>query len=352
MEFKVQDIQVNGPASVRVRPEDATNIQLKAERMEIKDNFGRLEILKPVPGLWKDFYDRMLAEKGRQNKRKVAEFTEPFNGERYRCILADTSSGQTISMRKLPKSALHIERDLGFSRATIESLLQGSGLTIIGGQIGSGKTTTLISALEMLGPSKRGNLGTVEQPIEFIFPEDGVIQREVGTHVDSFAEAVEHFLRMDRDTIMIGEIRDFSTAEAAVMAAACGHSVVATIHADSAIDIPTRMATLLDAKLIRLLPTVLRGLWWQHIYRRGDGSGVAIPIYESLQVTNSVRQIISSGPEALPQLMQEMHAQGRENMAQVAQKWMRIGKVNADEMSQWLQPRGRVNDVYVPPRRP
>lgn len=342
---------MQSPGPVRVKPEQATNIQLKADKMEVKDNFGRIEIIKPLPGLWKDFFDRMITEKGRQNKRKVAEFTEPFNGERYRCILADTSSGQTISMRKLPRTALHVERDLGFNWTSIESLLQGSGLTVFAGQIGSGKTTTLISALEMLGPKKRGNLGTVEQPIEYIFPEDGVIQREVGTHVDSFAEAIEHFLRMDRDTIMIGEIRDFSTAEAAVMAAACGHSVVATIHADSAIDIPTRMATLLDPKFIRLLPTVLRGLWWQHIYRRGDASGVAMPIYESLEVTNSVRQIISSGPEALPQLMQEMHAQGRESMAQVAQKWMRNGKANAEEMNQWLFPRGRISDVHPHHRR-
>ncbi|SBW84200.1 twitching motility protein [Pseudomonas veronii 1YdBTEX2] len=328
-----------------LRPEDATNITLTKDSLEAEDNNGRFEIMKP-PGAWKDFFDKMLSEKGRGNKRKAANFTTPFNGERYRCILADSSGGQVITMRKLMSSIPRVEKDLGLDWNAIRPLLEGSGLTIFAGQMSSGKSTTMISAIEQLG-RKRGNLGTVEDPIEVEFRGGGVIQREVGTHVDSFAEAIRDFVRQYRNTIMVGEIRDPETADAAVLAASLGHSVVGTLHADSAIDIPTRMSSLLDPKLARILPSVLRGLWWQHVYRRGDGKSKPLPIYESLYVTNSVRQIIADGPEKLPQLMNEMVSQKRVSMAQSATAWIHKNQATAEELRQWLDARGRINDSQL-----
>lgn len=326
--------------------EEATNITLSQDSLEAEDNRGRFEIMKP-PGAWKDFFDRMLSEKGKGNKRKAANFTVPFNGERYRCILADSAGGQIITMRKLMAEIPQIERDLKLDWHAIKSLLEGSGLTIFAGQMGSGKSTTMIAAIERLGRAKRGNLGTVEDPIEVEFSGGGVIQREVGTHVDSFEEAIRDFVRQYRKTIMVGEIRDPETANAAVLAASLGHSVYGTLHADSAIDVPTRMNSLLDPKLSRILPSVLRGMWWQHVYRRGDSTSPPMPIYESLYVTNSVRQIIADGPEKLPQLMNEMATQKRVTMAHSAMKWVNSGAATKEEMRQWLETRGRINDAQL-----
>ncbi|MCU9528094.1 ATPase, T2SS/T4P/T4SS family [Pseudomonas mosselii] len=326
--------------------ETATNITLSADSLEAEDNMGRFEIMKP-PGAWKDFYDRMLGEKGGGNKRKATNFTTPFLGERYRCILANSAGGQVITMRQLMKEIPRLEQDLGFDWNVIRPLLEGSGLTIFAGQMNSGKSTTMISAIDRLGRARRGNLGTVEDPIEVEFTGGGVIQREVGTHVDSFSEAIRDFVRQYRKTIMVGEIRDPETAEAAVLAASLGHSVVGTLHADSAIDIPTRMSSLLDTKLGRILPSVLRGMWWQHVYRRGDHLSKPLPIYESLYVTNSVRQIIADGPEKLPQLMNEMVSQKRVSMAQSAIAWINKGLATREELRPWLETRGRINDAQL-----
>lgn len=329
-----------------LKVEDATNITLSKDSLEAEDNLGRFEIMKP-PGPWKDFFERMLSEKGKGNKRKASNFTTPFNGERYRCILADSAGGQIITMRKLMREIPQIDRDLGLDWNAIRTLLEGSGLTVFAGQMGSGKSTTMIAAIERLGRAKRGNLGTVEDPIEVEFTGGGVIQREVGTHVDSFQEAIRDFVRQYRKTIMVGEIRDPETANAAVLAASLGHSVIGTLHADSAIDVPTRMSSLLDPNLSRILPSVMRGMWWQHVFRRGNSSSPPLPIYESLYVTNSVRQIIADGPEKLPMLMNEMSQQKRVTMAQSAMKWVTTGAASRDEMRQWLEARGRINDAQL-----
>lgn len=330
--------------------EEATNITLTQDSLEAEDNLGRFEIMKP-PGAWRDLYDRLLSEKGKGNKRKAANFTIPFNGERYRCILADSAMGQIITLRRLMKTIPRVDHDLGFDWNAIGSLLEGSGLTIFAGQMNSGKSTTMIASIERLGRAKRGNLGTVEDPIEVEFTGGGVIQREVGTHVDSFAEAIRDFVRQYRKTIMVGEIRDPETADSAILAASLGHSVVGTLHADSAIDIPTRMNSLLDPKLARILPSVLRGMWWQHVYRRGDNKSKPLPIYESLYVTNSVRQIIADGPEKLPQLMNEMVSQKRVSMGQSALAWVNKGLASREEMRPWLLTRGRINDEQLDLKR-
>ncbi|WP_409287020.1 ATPase, T2SS/T4P/T4SS family [Pseudomonas guariconensis] len=338
----------NQSANDRVDLAEANNITLFANRLEANDNFGRFQIYDTPPGPWKDFYDSKTADlAARANKRKSQNFTTQFQGDRFRCILTDSNEGLCITMRRLMRQIPRIEKDLKLDWGAIGPLMQGSGLTIFASAMGHGKSTTMISAIEGIGQKARGNLGTVEDPIEGIFPGGGVIQREVGTHVDTFQDAIRDFIRQFRQTIMVGEIRDSETAEAAVQAASLGHSVFATLHTDSAIDIPARMSVLLDAKYTRLLPTVMRGMWWQHLIRSGEGQVDPLPIYESLYVTNAVRQIIAAGPEALPQLMQEMHVQGRKNMAETAMHWVRMRKLRQEQVQQWLQPRGRINDAQL-----
>lgn len=326
---------------------EATNIYLTEEVLEAEDNYGRFEAMRPPPGAWKDFFQRMVSEKAKASRRKASNFTMPFLGERYRCILADSSHGWGITMRKLMKEIPRIQEDLHLDWAALQPLMEGTGLTIFAGQMGSGKSTTMISAIDKLGRAKRGPLGTVEDPIEVEFQGGSVIQREVGTHVDSFEEAIKDFVRQYRKTIMVGEIRDPITANAAVLAASLGHSVYATLHADSAVDIVPRMQALLDPQLKPILATTLRGLWWQHVFRRGNDRSNPLPIYESLSVTNSVRQIISDGPDKLPQLMQEMHAQQRKTMAQTAMIHINNRKASRAELHQWLEKRGRISDEQL-----
>lgn len=333
-----------GSESQIILPENATNIYLTDKILELENNDGAFSAIMP-PGAWKDFFDQMMAEKGRGKRTISANFTQAFLGHRYRCILASSVGGMGVSMRRLMTSVPRFREDLSLDWRVIQQLTEGSGLTIFAGQMGSGKSTTMIAAIEKMGRRQRGGLGTVEEPIEFIFPGYGVIQREVNTDVDSFAEAIRDFVRQNRKTIMVGEIRDPETANAAVLAASTGHSVFATLHADSAIDIVPRMQALVDTKYKGILPGTLRGLWWQHVVRHGDATRPPVPIYESLYVNAQVRAILDAGPERLPQLMSEMHRQGRKNMSEVALEMVNNRRLKKEEAQEWLVRRGRLNDM-------
>jgi twitching motility protein PilT len=326
-----------------IKPETATNIYLMKSTLELEDNSGNFYTTMP-PGEWKDFFDQMVAEKGKGKKTISSNFTQPFLGHRYRCILASSVAGMGISMRRLLSTIPRFREDLNLDWRVIQQLTEGTGLTIFAGQMGSGKSTTMIATIDKMGRRQRGGLGTVEEPIEFIFPPGGVIQREVGTDVESFAEAIRDFVRQNRKTIMVGEIRDPETANAAILAASTGHSVFATLHADSVLDIVPRMQALVDSKYERILPGTLRGLWWQHVVRHGDPTRPPVPIYESLHVTAQVRSILEAGPERLQQLMSEMQRQGRKSMAQVAQEMISSRKLKKEEAHEWLYRRGRFND--------
>lgn len=330
--------------SGRMSPDTATNIYLTKKTLELEDNSGLFSAITPPPGAWLDFFELMCTEKIKGKKTTSANFTQPFLGHRYRCILASSVAGMGVSMRRLMSTVPRFREDLNLDWGVVQQLTEGTGLTIFAGQMGSGKSTTMIAAMEKMGRRTRGGLGTVEEPIEFIFPGTGVIQREVGTDVDSFADAIKDFVRQNRKTIMVGEIRDPETANAAVLAASTGHSVYATLHADSAIDIVLRMQALVDSKYTRILPSTLRGLWWQHIVRHGDQERPPVPIYESLYVTSQVRAIIEAGPERLNQLMAEMQRQGRKNMSQVASDMVRSRKLKKEEVHEWVNRRGRLND--------
>ena len=191
---------------------------------------------------------------------------------------------------------------------------------------------------------ERGPIGTVEDPIEGLLTGPGVIQREVGTHVDSFAQAIKDFVRQNRHTIAVSEIRDPETANAALMAASTGHSVVATIHADSALDVFPRMLALVDDKLAKILPRTMRGIWWQHVVRFGDSDRKPLPVYESLEVTNAVRQILEAGVDKLPQLGNEMQRQSRKSMAETAMQLVAQRLATRDEVAEFINRRGRINE--------
>lgn len=320
----------------------ATNIELSSNHIEASDNNDRI-VRGPIYGQWKDFYETMIAENVRGNKKLSSDFTAPFIGHRYRCCLANSYNGFTVSMRRLPDRVPDFREDLQLDWNVIEPLTRGSGLTLFSGIMNSGKSTTMCATIAKMDRRVRGNLGTVENPIEYIFEGSGVIQREIGEHTESAEAAIRDCVRQHRRTIMISEIRDPETANAALLVASTGLSVFATIHADSAMDVVGRFQALVDSKYEKLIPRTLRGLWWQHVLRFSDDRR-PVPIYESIEVTNAVRQILEAGPDKLPQLTQEMQKQGRKNMAETALQLVNKRLVSRHEVSDFIARRGRVTE--------
>jgi type IV pilus assembly protein PilB len=148
-----------------------------------------------------------------------------------------TLFGEKVVMRLLDKSNLQLDMTkLGFEQTQLDVFLrcihQPFGMVLVTGPTGSGKTTTLYSALADLNKTSE-NLSTAEDPVEFNLAGINQVQmhEEIGLN---FAAALRSFLRQDPDIIMVGEIRDFETAEIAVKAALTGHMVLSTLHTNDA----------------------------------------------------------------------------------------------------------------------
>jgi general secretion pathway protein E len=180
-----------------------------------------------------------------------------------------TQHGERVVMRLLDRGSVKLEiSSLGMNdrdAALLDRLLERpNGMLLVSGPTGSGKTTTLYAALSRLNDRRR-NIMTVEDPIEYEL--EGVAQTQVNPRTElTFARGLRAILRQDPDIIMVGEIRDRETAEAAVRASMTGHFVLSTIHTNSAIGSVTRM---IDIGLERyLLAPTLVGLVAQRLVRR------------------------------------------------------------------------------------
>lgn len=173
-------------------------------------------------------------------------FSTIIDNRRYdlRLSTLPTVFGEKAVVRLLEQTTEHLDFGrLGLSPNVMEQLGKAlalpHGLIVVGGPTGSGKSTTLATALNVVNaPGK--NIVTVEDPVEYIIP--GVNHTQVNTKAGlNFATVIRHILRQDPDVIMVGEIRDSETAEMAFRAALTGHLVLTTIHANDALSVMTRL---------------------------------------------------------------------------------------------------------------
>ena len=179
-----------------------------------------------------DIAERRLPQDGRIKLRLPSAKEMDF-----RVSVLPTIYGEKIVLRLLDKSSLELDMTkLGFEQAQLrdfqEAIEKPFGMVLVTGPTGSGKTTTLYSALSELNQMSE-NISTAEDPVEYNLL--GINQVQINEEIGlSFASALRAFLRQDPDIIMVGEIRDFETAEIAVKAALTGHLVMSTLHTNDA----------------------------------------------------------------------------------------------------------------------
>jgi twitching motility protein PilT len=169
-------------------------------------------------------------------------------------------------------------------------------LVLVTGPTGSGKSTTLAACIDHLNESIDHHIITIEDPIEFYHyhKKSTVNQREVGVDVPTFAEAIRRALRQDPDVILVGELRDLETIEAAITAAETGHVVFGTLHTSSAAGTINRIIdvfpTTQQEQIRTQLSTSIIGILAQQLLPRISGGRVAA--YEMLVVTSAIANLI------------------------------------------------------------
>jgi type IV pilus assembly protein PilB len=198
--------------------------------------------IKIIAGM--DIAERRRPQDGRvklrMGKRRIID---------HRVSVVPSVFGERVVLRVLDRASLEIDMTkLGFDNQQLEmfkrAINQPYGMILCTGPTGSGKTTTLYSAVHSLD-SGSNNIMTVEEPVEYLFP--GICQVQVNDQIGvSFASVLRYFLRQDPDIILVGEIRDLDTAEICCKAALTGHLVLSTVHTN---DAPSAIGRLIDLGL-------------------------------------------------------------------------------------------------------
>jgi twitching motility protein PilT len=164
------------------------------------------------------------------------DFALPFGDlARFRVSVFKERGHFGIVLRQIPNKLLTLAQ-IGLPDQVQELLFKPRGLILVTGPTGSGKTTTLASMIDIINKERDVHIITVEDPVEYYHPhkKSVVTQREIGHDVPSFAEAIRRALRQDPDVILVGEMRDLETMQAAITAAETGHLVFATLHTTGA----------------------------------------------------------------------------------------------------------------------
>jgi twitching motility protein PilT len=173
------------------------------------------------------------------------------------------------------------------------------GMVLVTGSTGTGKTTTLAAMIDHLNATRSLNIISLEDPIEFVHPskESQVIQREVGTHVPSFADGVRSAMREDPDVILVGELRDAETISMAMTAAETGHLVLGTLHTTGAVKTIDRIIDALPGELREqtkgFLAMSLKAVVTQVLVKTPDGRGRKA-ILEILVNTRAIAKLITT----------------------------------------------------------
>jgi twitching motility protein PilT len=180
--------------------------------------------------------------------------------------------------RAIPHTAPPLSK-LGLPAAVDGLIKLPRGLVLVTGPTGSGKSTTMAAMIDQINESRAEHIITVEDPIEFLHQHKKCIvnQREVFADTHSFAAALKHILRQDPDVVLVGELRDLETIEAALTIAETGHLVFATLHTNSAVQTINRVIDVFpagqQAQVRAQLSLVLEAVLSQTLLARSDGQG-------------------------------------------------------------------------------
>jgi twitching motility protein PilT len=270
----------------------------------------------------------------RFEKKDGADFAYSIPGvSRFRVNVFRHIGGMGAVFRAIPSRALTLDQ-LNMPEAVRSLCRVNSGLILVTGKTGSGKSTSLAAMIDDINTRVKGHILTIEDPIEFVHPRKSclVSQREVGVHSPGFAEALHSALREDPDVVLVGELRDHETMSIGVTAAEMGILVMGTLHTNGAAATVDRMVNAFSPDkqdhVRNMLSTSLRGVISQQLIQRADKRG-RVAALEILINTPAVSNLIRQGKlDQLENTMQSGAVHGMRTMDSAIQELLDKGVIS------------------------
>jgi twitching motility protein PilT len=320
--------------------------RLEAVRYRVIDDRDFASLMKPItpPALWQ-----------RYEETGDADFAHGVEGlARFRVNMFRQERGPGAVFRLIPDKILTLD-ELGLPSSIRRLTRLRSGLVLVTGPTGSGKSTTLAAIIHEMNKTRPLHFITIEDPIEFVHDnlESLISQREIGTHAPSFSQALKMALREDPNVILVGEMRDVETIEIALNAADTGLLVFGTLHTNSASKTVDRIVSVFPAsrmdEIRNILAGVVKGIVAQQLLPRKDRGRVAA--VEILLTTPALVSSIREGKShQIPDVISGGRRMGMVAMDDSLKKLVKADIVEAsdaydkalskDLMRKWLKEQG------------
>jgi twitching motility protein PilT len=275
-------ITTNSPPQIRVHGH--------LQRLQLPD-------LQPAESMQLVYSVLTDSQKKRFEETSELDFSFGIKGlARFRCNVFSQRGAVAAVYRLIPEK-IRTFGELGLPAVLAALAEKPRGLVLVTGPTGSGKSTTLAAMLDKINSERRDHILTIEDPIEYIHPHKGCLvnQREVHSDTQSFSNALRAALREDPDIVLIGEMRDLETVEAALKIAETGHLTFATLHTNSAAQTINRIIDIFpanqQAQIRTQLSLVLEGIVCQALLPRADGTGRVVSL-EIMVPTPAIRNLI------------------------------------------------------------
>jgi twitching motility protein PilT len=303
IEHWVHTAQIDKVLSMAVEM-DASDIHFIAGEPPVVRLYGELVCLKANPVTndeLKNMLKGLLNEKQLQQYELNLELDVSYVNDvgRFRINVHQEKGQLGLTCRYIPSLIRGLE-DLGLPEVARDLCLKRSGLVIITGPQGSGKSTTVAAMVDTINKEKKCIILTIEDPVEYFIKNNKsyILQREVGIDTSSFSSALKEIVRQDADVIVIGEIRDLESISVAMSAAETGHLVLTTLHTTDAISSINKIIEFFPHERQNLergrLAEVFKGVIAQTLLPKKDKTGRVVAT-ETLIWTNAVANIIRRG---------------------------------------------------------
>ncbi|MEI8143187.1 MAG: type IV pilus twitching motility protein PilT [Candidatus Berkelbacteria bacterium] len=287
----------------------------------------------------------------RLKRSKDVDFSFGYKAMRFRANIYYQKGTVAASLRIIPKEIRQFG-DLGLPPILEKFTEHNQGFVIITGPTGSGKSTTLAAMIDKINSEKRKHIITIEDPIEYVFEnkQSVISQREVGSDTETFSRALRSAMREDPDVVMVGEMRDLETVEAALNLAETGHLVFTTLHTNSSAQTADRIINIfpphLQQQVASQLASVLLGVVSQRLIPKINGGRVLAA--EIMMANTAVKSLIREGKNfQIPNIIQTSAAEGMISLDKVLAEYVSRGDITLeDALNYSLDPKAFKMMVY------